>query len=111
LTESRNQERLKLMEKAQGEVALEDIKILRSHRDYLGERINEQRAFLAALEPKIQAKMAEVTAAMKKRKTLERLKEKQTQEHQLEVLRLEAKFLDDTTTPRHALRKQMNSPA
>jgi len=111
LTESRNRERVKLMEETEGEVALEDIKLLRAHLDYLAERIDEQRSFLAALEPKILAKMTEVTDAMKKRKTLERLKEKQIQEHQLETLRQEAKFLDDTTTPRHALRRKMNSPA
>ena len=111
LTESRNRERIKLMEATAGEVALEDIKLLRSHLDYLEERIEEQKAFLEALEPKIRAKMSEVTEAMKKRKTLERLKEKQIQEHQLEMLRQEAQFLDDTTTPRHALRRQMNSPA
>jgi flagellar protein FliJ len=111
LLEGRGRERLRLMEAAQGAVDLEKIKILRSHLDFLAEKINAQRAFLAALEPKVLAKMAEVTAAMKKRKTLERLKERQIQEYQLEVLRQEAKFLDDTTTPRHALRKQINTPA
>jgi len=71
---------------------------LKAKRD----EVRLQELTLEAVQAKVEAKRREVVAAMKDRKVLETLRDKQEQEYLQTVARAEQKELDDTASVRHA---------
>jgi flagellar biosynthesis chaperone FliJ len=51
----------------------------------------------------VEEKTSEVIEAMKKRRILEKLREREKDAHTLALNRLEIKMLDDTTMPRYTM--------
>jgi flagellar FliJ protein len=104
LIEARAQTRREMISKPGGAVDLDKIEALRRHFEDLSEQINAQRTLLTQIEGQVADKTLELIEAMKKRQTLEKLREREEREHYITLSRLEAKVLDDLTTPRHAAR-------
>lgn len=65
-----------------------------------GVRIKKQREFIRTLHLDLEEKQEALVLALRERKTLEKLKEKQKREHDKEVARKEALLLDEIATMR-----------
>ncbi|MFH0925103.1 MAG: flagellar export protein FliJ [bacterium] len=71
------------------------------HRDFLrgiSSAINKQKQIIEAIARQVENKRLEVIEAMKKKKGLQRLKEKDWQGYILEVNKAELKFIDEVAT-------------
>ena len=75
------------------------------HVNYISQltkNIDDQNLFVREITKKVNKKRKELIAAMKKRKTLEKLKERQWQAYQKKMLLNERKFMDEIASTRYA---------
>ena len=77
----------------------------------LDEAIEKQRDVLALLRAEIERKIAEVIAATRDTRALERLRERREAEHRRSMLREEQKFLDDLGSARSFHRSTLGDDA
>lgn len=83
---------------------IDKVEMVRAHLERLAEEIAQQREEIARLDHEHSAKTAEVIEAMRRRKILQKLREREEREHYLTLSRMEEKMLEDLVTPRHAAR-------
>jgi len=103
LMEARETTRKEFISRSKGAVDLDRIMVLRQHLESLDEQIAVKQEELAQIETKVTEKTSEVIEAMKKRRILEKLREREKDAHTLALNRLEIKMLDDTTMPRYTV--------
>jgi len=93
-----------LARESRGKLDLEQVRRRQRHIDALGEAVERQKLVAVAAQQAAERKREELVAAMKRRKTLERLHDRRAEEHRREMERVEQKFLDDIAVTRHAHR-------
>ena len=105
LRESRETRRRSLLElgRRQGEgVRAADLALFGSYLDRLGREIDARLKRVAAAERRVSQQRQLVVEAMKRRKVLEKLREKDEREFIETHARDERKFIDEVATGRHA---------
>jgi len=103
LMEARETTRKEFISRSKGAVDLDRIMVLRQHLESLDEQIAVKQEELALAATRVEEKTSEVIEAMKKRRILEKLREREKDAHTLALNRLEIKMLDDTTMPRYTM--------
>lgn len=106
LTDRREQQRQALAHECQGALDLPQIRRRQQRIDALADDIAMQEPVVAAAQQAVERKRAELVAAMKRRKTFERLRERRADEHEKEMARIEQKSADEIASSRHARRSQ-----
>jgi len=106
----RAEQQARLTRECQGALDLEQIRRRQRHIDALGEGVERQKVVLAAAQQAVQRKREDLVAAMKRRKVLERLRERRAQEHNQEMQRLEQKSADEIAVSQHPRRNLETSP-
>lgn len=94
-----------------GTLDLEQVRRRQRHIDALGDAIERQKQALAAAQQAASRKREAVVAAMKRRKTLERLRDRRAEEHRREMQRLEQKFADEIAVSHYPRRARQQSTA
>jgi flagellar FliJ protein len=98
----RTDQQLSLARECAGTLDLEQVRRRQRHIDALGEAVEHQKLAVAAAEQAVSRKREELVAAMKRRKTFERLRDRRAAEHRSEMERIEQKFSDEIAVSRHA---------
>jgi flagellar FliJ protein len=93
-----------LARECEGLLDLEQIRRRRRHIDALSDAVERAKLAVAAAQQVVGEKRDELVAAMKRRKTFERLRDRRAAEHKLEMDRLEQKSSDEIAVSRHARR-------
>jgi flagellar FliJ protein len=82
-----------------------EIKLYLHFVDHLSEKMDAQNQRVLRAEKGFNLKRQDLIEAMKKRKTLEKLKEKGVQAHQQKMLKKERDFMDEVAGNQFILRK------
>ena len=90
-----------LNQKQQSSKSAADILSYFLYLDRLSEEINRQQKRVISAEQRFIAVRSDLIAAMKKRKTLEKLKENHHRTYQLEIQRNERSLMDEIAINRH----------
>jgi len=91
---------LKVKQKALSNVS--DIILSVNYIQQLSQKIEKQNHCVREATRKFNEKRSELIGIVKKRKTLEKLKEKVLQAHQQKIMQNERKLLDEVASTRHA---------
>ena len=91
---------LKVKQKALSNVS--DIILSVNYIQQLSQKIEKQNGCVREATRKFNEKRSELIGIVKKRKTLEKLKEKDLQAHQQKIMQNERKLLDEVASTRHA---------
>ncbi|MBI2267006.1 MAG: flagellar export protein FliJ [Armatimonadetes bacterium] len=94
--ESSTRETLK--EKLQAAISLLEVGLFQVYLQKLAGAIEEQKVWVAQLEAWVQEKRDEVVEALKARKVMEKIKEKDHTLYRKEVARVDQNFLDEIVT-------------
>jgi flagellar FliJ protein len=86
---------IRFLRMQKGAFSTADMALHLSHFNYLKEKQVEQEACIGRLTGEVEEKRKELTEAMKKRKIMEILKEKELAQHRKEAAQHEAKALDE----------------
>ena len=92
----------KLQIKQKEKINVSDIILSVSYIRQLSEKIEEQKNCLQEATKTVNQKRHELITIVKKRKTLEKLKEKEWLAYQQKMMQNERKFMDDVASTRHA---------
>lgn len=85
-----------------------DILIYLKHIDQLSRKIEEQREQVNRASRNVRRKRTELITIVKKRKTLEKLKENERLAYQQKMMQTERKFNDEVATARHFRKSAMD---
>jgi len=91
-----------LQARQQGSINVSEISLYMKYIDGLSEKVEEQNGCVREAAKQVNQKRNELIGIVKKRKTLERLKEKDRLAHQKELMQSERKLMDEMATTRHA---------
>ena len=92
----------KLQIKQKEIINISDIILSVSYIQQLSEKIEEQKNCVQEATKTVNQKRHELITIVKKRKTLEKLKEKEWLAYQQKMMQNERKFMDDVASTRHA---------
>jgi flagellar FliJ protein len=98
-----------LTRECEGALDLEQVRRRQRHIDALAEAVDRQKVVIAAAQQAVERKREELVAAMKRRKVLERLRERRAQEHSQEMQRLEQKLADEIAVSHYPRRNAETS--
>ena len=93
---------VKLQARQKETISVSDIILYMNYIAQLSKKIEEQFACVRQAAKKVNQKRSELIGIVKKRKTLEKLKEKDWLAYQKKLLQDERKFMDELATTRHA---------
>ena len=92
----------KLQIKQKEKINVSDIILSVNYIQQLSEKIEEQKKSVQQATKTVNQKRQELIAIVKKRKTLEKLKEKEWLAYQQKMMQNERKFMDDVASTRYA---------
>jgi flagellar FliJ protein len=92
----------KLQIKQKEKINVSDIILSVNYIQQLSEKIEEQKKCVREATETVNQKRHELITLVKKRKTLEKLKEKEWLAYQQKMMQNERKFMDDVASTRHA---------
>ena len=92
----------KLQTRQEGSISVSDIILYMNYIVQLSKKIEEQAICVREAAEKVNQKRNELIAIMKKRKTIEKLKEKDWRSYQKKLMQDERKFMDEVATTRYA---------
>ena len=93
---------LKLQERQKGSISISDVILHKNYIARLSEEIEAQTACVREAAKQVNQKRNELIGIVKKRKTLERLKEKDQLAYRKKLMLDERKLMDEVATTRHA---------
>jgi flagellar FliJ protein len=93
---------LKLRARQKESVSVFDIILYMNYISQLSKKIEEQVPCVRQAAQKVNQKRNELIGIMKKRKTMEKLKDKDWLSYQKKMMQDERKFMDEVATTRHA---------
>jgi len=93
---------LKLQERQTGSISISDVILYKNYIARLSEEIEVQTACVREAAKQVNQKRNELIGIVKKRKTLERLKEKDQLAYRKKLMLDERKLMDEVATTRHA---------
>ncbi len=93
---------IKLQARQKESISVSDIILYMNYIAQLSKKIEEQVPCVRQAANKVNQKRNELIGIMKKRKTLEKLKEKDWLANQKKMMQDERKFMDEVATTRHA---------
>ena len=93
---------LKLHERQKGSISISDIILYKNYIARLSEEIEVQTVSIREAAKQVNLKRNELIGMVKKRKTLEKLKEKDQLAYRKKLMLDERKFMDEVATTRHA---------
>jgi flagellar FliJ protein len=104
--ENEKRDNIKTLQIKQKEnINVSDIILSVNYIQQLSEKIAEQKKCVQKAIQAVNQKRDELIAIVKKRKTLERLKEKEWLAYQQKMMQNERKFMDDVASTRHARKR------
>ena len=106
----RMQQQARLSQECEGALDLEQIRRRQRHIDALADAVERQKLAVAAAQQAVNRKREELVAAMKRRKVLERLRDRRAAEHNREMQRIEQKLADEIAASHHPRRSSGTSP-
>lgn len=92
----------KLQIKQKEKINVSDIILSVNYIQQLSDKIEEQKNCVREASQKVNQKRQELIVIVKKRKTLEKLKEKDRLAYQQKMMRNERKLMDEVASTRHA---------
>ena len=95
----------KLQVRQKESTGVSDIILHMNYLEQLSKEIEEQVICVREAATKVNHKRRELIGIMKKRKTLEKLKEKDWLAYQKKMMQDERKFMDEVATTRHARKR------
>jgi len=98
-----NIETLKIKQKAK--INVSDIILSVNYIQQLSQKIDKQKIWVQQAAQTVNQKRHELITIVKKRKTLEKLKEKERLAYQQKMMQNERKFMDDVASTRHARKR------
>jgi flagellar export protein FliJ len=100
LGEARSARQRRLREASQGRLDLRRLEWERRDLERLAREVAQQQLVMDDLQAEIERTSDALVQAMRRRQMLENLRDRQRDEHQREMMRLEIRQTDDLVTPR-----------
>lgn len=83
-----------------------DLITFQTYLHRLSDELDEQKKVVATAQQKVEEKQAQLIDAMKSRKILDKLKEKESLAHGQRIMKIEQNFMNEVAGNRHQRRRQ-----